>query len=192
MSSLRSLCSGLLLLPAKPTATDSCRLKAACSAINYRLFIDLVDSTGNVFQIMGLAQLNDRLQQLYSEAFSIAPHLDVRILLPPVPAAAAASMQSQPSAQHGSPAFESYHMNRGYGSPVSVYESTMCSAVCLTIACIMSCTIVHFFDDLHVLGTLEVGVRLKTWSSTPCPSAAARWVCLRCYDRSCCRAQSCI
>jgi hypothetical protein len=153
MGSLRSLCSGLLLLPAKPTATDSCRLKAACSAINYRLFIDLVDSTGNLCQIMGLAQLNDRLQQLYSEAFSIAPHLDVRILLPPVPAAAAASIQPQPSAQHGSPVFESYHMKRGYGSPVSVYVSAMCSTVCLTIACIMSHIIVHFSDDFRVLGT---------------------------------------
>jgi hypothetical protein len=118
MSSLRSLCSGLLLLPARPSASDFCRLKAACGACNYRLFIDLVDNTGNLFQIMTPVQLSDRLQQLYRDAFSLAPHLDIRILLPPVPAAAAASVE--PSAHDISPALDSYHMNRGYGNLVSV------------------------------------------------------------------------
>ena len=119
VSSIHSLCSGLLLLPLRPSVSDSSRLKAACSAINHRLFIDLVDSNDNLFQIMSPKDLSHRLQQLYSCAFALAPHLDVRILLPPVPAAAE-QLQLQPAALCMSPSSASHHVKRGYGSHISV------------------------------------------------------------------------
>lgn len=81
VSSIHSLSSGLLLLPLRPSVSDSSRLKAACSAINHRLFSDLADINDNQFQIMSPKDLSHRLQQLYSYAFALAPHLDVRILL---------------------------------------------------------------------------------------------------------------
>jgi len=122
MGSLRSLCSGLLLLPVRPSASDASRLLAACSAINHRLFIDLIDNTGSLFQIMSPRELSDRLQQLYSEAFAFAPHLDVRILLPPLPGASPPPQiaQLQPEVPHNRLASMSHHMNHGYGSHISV------------------------------------------------------------------------
>ena len=120
MGSLRSLCSGLLLLPVRPSASDASRLLAACSAINHRLFIDLIDNTGSLFQIMSPRELSDRLQQLYSEAFAFAPHLDVRILLPPLPGASPPNAQLHPEMPHNRLTSMSDHMNRGYGSHISV------------------------------------------------------------------------
>ena len=118
VSSIHSLSSGLLLLPLRPSVSDSSRLKAACSAINHRLFIDLVDSNDNLFQIMSPKDLSHRLQQLYSCAFALAPHLDVRILLPQVPAAAE-QLRLQPAALC-MPSSASHHVKRGYGSHISV------------------------------------------------------------------------
>jgi hypothetical protein len=120
MSSLRSLCTGLLLLPARPSSSDSSRLKAACAAVSYRLCIDLVHSSASIFEIMSPRELSDRLQQVYSDANAFAPHLDVRILLPPTPAAISSSAPAQLEARNISPKFKSYHMDQGYGAHVSM------------------------------------------------------------------------
>lgn len=131
IGSIRSLCTGLLLLPARPSATDSSRIKAACSAINYRLCIDLVDSSGSVLEIMSPRELSDRLQRLYSDANAWAPHLDVRILLPPTPAAESSIDPPQLVADKISPNFTSHHFNRGYDSHVSM--CVCCAAVCMLL-----------------------------------------------------------
>ena len=129
MSSLRSLCSGLLLLPARPSPSDTCRLRSACSAINHRLFIDLVHNTGSLFKVLSPIELRNRLHQLYGEAFAIAPHLDVRILLPPVPSASVLCTQLQHDAPHAM--FCSHHLNYGYGSLISVYAKDQMNLGCV-------------------------------------------------------------
>jgi hypothetical protein len=54
---------------------------------------------------------------LYSDAFTLAPHLDVRILLPPVPAAEPQHAPPQPEAP--SPSVTSHYMYRGYSGHIS-------------------------------------------------------------------------